>query len=238
MTILSIVQRVTRRLGISVPSAVVGNSDAQILQLVELANDEGRELSSRGRWQGMIRENVFDLVTTVSQGTMSGDVVDDGDYDYIINNTFWNRTTDLPVMGPVSAAQWQTLQTFPVTGPYQQWRIIGKNLYFDPVPPATDQCAFEYMSTSWCESSGGAGQSEWLADTDTGLLDENLMYLGLVWRWKSEKGLEYGEDFNSYERQVLDAIGRDGGSSVKDLNGSANDYREAGIIVPIGSWNP
>ena len=97
--------------------------------------------------------------------------------------------------------------------------------------------AFQYMSDSFCESTGEVGQNSWQADTDTGLLNESLMILGIRWRWLKTKGLEYAEDFNTYERRVNDAMARDGGAGVLNLGSGNRDYRQAGIIIPIGSWN-
>lgn len=238
MSLLTNVQKHCRRVGINAPASVVGNSDSQIAQILELANEEGTELAARTKWSKMIRERTFTIALSASQGAMNGTVITDSDFDYIIPETFWNRTTSMPIVGPVTDTQWQTLQAFPVTGPYQQWRLLGKNLYIDPVPTVADTAAFEYMSTSWCESSGGTGQSAWAADTDVGLLDENLMILGLKWRWRQAKGLDYAEDFNTYERRVMDAMAREGGKPIKYLDGMDRVQKQAGIIVPIGSWTP
>ena len=60
----------------------------------------------------------------------------------------------------------------------------------------------------------------------------------LTWvGWKKEHGLEYAEDFATYERRAEDALARDGGAPVKDMKSSDGLYRQAGIIIPIGSWS-
>ena len=236
MTVLTMIQNVADELGLSRPSSVISNSTAQVKQLLQVANREGQALAKRGRWSAMIRENTFTITAAASQGALNGTVISDSDYLYMINGTMWNRTTDMPIIGPVSSAQWQTLQAFPVTGPYQQWMIRGKNLYLDPVPTATDSAAFDYMSSSWCESAGGAGQRTWQADTDVGLLDEDLMGLGIIWRWKRRIGADYSEEFMEYERQVMTDLGRDGGAETLHLD-NAQGTRQAGIVIPIGSWN-
>jgi len=237
MALLGIVQRMTRSLGLDVPSAVVGNTDSQIIQILELLNEEGEDLAARGQWEAMVVNNTFTQAAAALQGAMNSDICTNGDFDYIVNDTMWNRTTQLPILGPLSSQDWQTLEAFPVTGPYQQFKIRGGKLYFDPVGAnATDTIAFEYMSTSWCESSGGTGQSTWAADTDVGRLDENLMRLGLIWRWKKQKGLAYAEDFNTYERRVKQALGRDGGAPRLSLSGGIR-HRIPGVMVPLGSWS-
>jgi hypothetical protein len=78
------------------------------------------------------------------------------------------------------------------------------------VPVAGDTIAFEWVSKNWVTVAAG-GTSTWTADADTGLLDEEIMTQGVIWRWKAAKGLEYAEDYNKYERLVADQMGRDGG---------------------------
>jgi hypothetical protein len=58
---------------------------------------------------------------------------------------------------------------------------------------------------------------------------------GLKWRWKKEKGLDYAEDLRTYETQVKDAMGRDGGKRVLNMNGCPSDAMP-GVFIPQGSW--
>lgn len=238
MSLLTIIQRVTPRLGLSKPASVVGNTDSQVMQLLELANEEGEELASRFNWQALVKENTFTISTgSRDQGALNSAVVSAGDFDYLLNDTIWNRTNTEIIWGPLDAVNRQTYKAFPVTGPYQRFWIQGGNLYLDPAPTSADSAAFEYKSTHWCESSGGTGQDEWSADTDVGRLDENLMRLGLLWRWKQAKGLDYAQEFDAYEMRVADAMGRDGGAPRLRMDSGPFD-RLPGIFVPQGSWNP
>ena len=239
MALLGMIQTVCKRIGITVPTTVVGNTDNQIIQLLAIADEEGEDLGSQlaDGWEAQRREATFTMVAGEDQGVMNGTVVAAGDFRYIINETLWNRTTSLPIIGPVSSAEWETLQAFPVTGPYEQWQIRNKNFRINPAPAGGDTMAFQYMSDSFCETTGMVGQNSWQNDTDTGLLSESLMTLGIRWRWLKTKGLEYAEDFNTYERRVTDAMARDGGAGVLNLGSGNRDYRQAGIIIPIGSWN-
>lgn len=235
MSLLTLIEKVTDRIGITKPTQVIGNTDKQIAQLLELANEEGEDLAARKRWTSMVRENVFTLTAARDQGLVNGTVVTDSDFDYYINDTFMDRTTSLRIVGPSDSREWQRLRAFPVTGPYLRHRFWGRHLYIDPVPSA-DTAAFEYVSTSWCETSVGVGQSAWAADDDVGILPESLMVLGVRWRWLKTKGLEYSEDFATYEARVADAMTRDGGARVVSLESRSGEY-ESGIVIPIGSWS-
>ncbi len=235
MTILSMLQDVATDIGITSPSSVIGNTDKQIIQLLAIANREGRDLANRYNWSFMTKEATFTQTAAALQGTIASLI--GTDYKSMKNNTMWNRTTQLPILGPLAPRDWQALQAFPVTGPYPQYRIQGKSIYFSPVPGnATDTIALEYKSSNWCEASGGTDQSAWAADTDVGLLDEDLMSLGILWRWYQRKGLDYAQQFDDYERNVANAMARDGSARQLRLDAGRSD-RIPGIFVPQGSWS-
>jgi hypothetical protein len=72
-------------------------------------------------------------------------------------------------------------------------------------------------------------------DDDVLLLREDLFKLGLEWRWKKAKGLEYAQEFADYEDFFADAFARDGTKDIINM-GSARYDIFPGILVPSGSW--
>ena len=59
MTLLTIIQDATQDLGLAEPTSVVGNNDKKIVQLLQLANREGRNLASRYNWSSLIKQVTF-----------------------------------------------------------------------------------------------------------------------------------------------------------------------------------
>lgn len=228
MSLLSIVQRAARRIGITAPDVVANSSDLQSLQLLEIANAECEDLANRYPWQALQKAVTFTTVATESQGSLSS-IADD--IEYIINNTIWNRDTRRPIFGPLTPQDRQLLQASPITGPFEQYSIRGDTLLFDPVPTAGQTCAFEYISNELVESSGGTGQELFQADTDVPKLSERIITSGIVWRWKQIKGFDYAQDFSTYESMVADAMARDGTKPVLDMGGGITDF-QPGIWVP------
>lgn len=204
MSLLSIVQNASDRLGLTRPTAVVASLDVQVLQMLGLAQEEGKDLADRHTWQALQAEHTF----STSNGTASYALP--SAFDAIIKDTVFNRTRRRRMFGDLTPEQWQETQSRLVTMVNPAFRIRGSLFYISPTPTSTETIAYEYMSKNWCQSSVGTGQSAWAADTDTGILDEELMTLGLKWRWKKSKGLDYAEDFNSYEIKVAKAIQDDG----------------------------
>lgn len=235
MSLLTIVQKAITRIGLTKPTAVVSNTDQQIIQILALANEEGDELSARYRWQNLTKEATFTTVATESQGAIT--TIAGTDFRYILNDTIWNRDLRRPVFGPLVSSQWQQLKAQNMQGPWNQFRIRGNNVLFIPVPTAGQACYFEWISRNWCQNAAGSTTySSWNADTDVGLVDEDVMVQGIVWRWKAAKGLDYGEDFAKYERRVADLISQDAGKQKLNMEGYSFDLYP-GIVVPSGSWN-
>jgi hypothetical protein len=142
----------------------------------------------------------------------------------------------LPAYGSLDPQSWQNYKAWGISNPFPKYRIRGGLLLLMPVPSAGDSYYFEYQSANWCASSGGTGQSSWAADTDVGLLDENLMTAGLIWRWKQAKGFDYAEDFRKYQTRVVNAMARDKESPILNMGRQSGSGR-GGIVVPIGDWN-
>lgn len=139
--------------------------------------------------------------------------------DSTANSTMWDRTFRWQMLGPLSAQEWQVLKSgIAPTGPRIRWRIMGNKFLIDPYPTQVDTLAYEYISNGFCQSAGGVAQSSWQADTDIGLLSEDLMTMGLKWRFLCAKGLSYAEEKNTYDRAVEVAAARDGGARPLFLN--------------------
>lgn len=234
MSLLTIIQRVAQRVNIASPSTAIGNTNREIIQLLAIANEEGDELFSRGRWQALISESTFASVATESQGAMTS--LAGTDFSWLCADTMLNRTRNLPIM-PVDDVDWQHMKSSTVTGPHEKFRIRGGNLIVIPTMTAGHTVAFEWVSKNWCQSSAGAGQSAWVADTDTGKLDERLMTKGVLWRWKKFKGLDYAQDFEEYEAMVADALARDGAKMRLNFGGQRGGRFLSNSSISQGNWS-
>jgi hypothetical protein len=198
-----------------------------------MSNEEGQELSTRYPWVVLQNEATFTTVATENQGAL--ETLAPG-LNYVINDTIWNRDLRRPVFGPKTPQTWQQNKAFAINGPWSNYRLIGGNLKMYPTPSAGQTCVFEYITKNWLtDTTGATSRQTWLADTDVPLLDDQLIVLGTIWRWKAMKGFEYAEDFAKYERRVLDAMGRDGGKDFLSLSNTKYDIFP-GVVVPAGSW--
>lgn len=232
MSLLTIVQDAADRIGLPQPAQVVGSSDTQVRQLLGLAQQEGKELARRGRWEAITKEKTFTATATEEQ---SGAIP--SDFCYMIEGSFWNRTQSRQVIGPLTSHRWQMLKTGLISNVWDAFRIRGGAILMNPTPTAGDSMAFEYISTQWCTNAAGdTYQAAWAADDDVSLLCEELHVLGLIWRWMRAKGFDYAEAMRTYETEVEQKLGRDGGQSLLNLNGDAGAYGPYDPLVPDGNW--
>lgn len=236
MSLLTVVQEFCRRTGLSVPTSVVGDSDTQTQQLLGLVNELVGEITLVPySFTALQREATFTTVSGADQGALST-LADDG-YKSIIPDSMYNRTQNLPILGPILSDEWQRLQSMGMTGTNYYFRERLGHLWFNPDATAGDTVAFEYRSTyAVVAADGTTYKATFTVDTDTFLLPESLLTLGLRWKWREEKGLDYGSLRESFERQLYTYKAEDGTKSRIDLSGESRKL-STGIIVPVGSYN-
>ncbi len=231
MSLLSLCQAAARQLNVGVPSAIVGNTNENAALLLRLATEEGLSLMRRYPWQVLTAEKTF---TTVAADEQTDALPTD--YDRMIPETMFNRGTRRRVAGPLSAEEWQQTKATLVTYVNPTFRIRGDAILMSPNPPAGETIAYEYVSKNFCKSEAGAGQADWVADNDLARLDEGLMTLGLVWRFRQVKGLAYADDVQMYERRVADAEMRDAVKPRISTAPIAYDRAATRLQVPE-TWN-
>jgi hypothetical protein len=232
-TLLNMIRRISRRVINQTPSVVATATDATTLLLLELAQEEGEQLARFGDWRALRSEKTF---TTVAAETQT-DTPIPTDWAGFIDDTFWNRSRRMRLYGPATAEEWQRWKagsTFPVTGTFY---FRGSSLLIQPTPTAGDTVAYEYRSSCWCQSSTGVAQDSWLADTDVGRLDTRLMGLGVIWRYRQNRGLDWQTDFDKYQFEVEQALSKDQPRKVIDMKETGMQSRIPGLVIPEGSWS-
>ncbi len=230
MSLLSIIQDVCGRLSLPQPTTVVGSTDKQVIQLLALANEEGKSLATRTRWQALNEEKTFVTVAAANQPAALPT-----DFDRFIPNSFFNRSTRRPMTGPLTPQQWQWIQAQPVYGTaYLMFRERTGQFLIVPTPAAGQTIAYEYVSKNWVLSATSVPKASFTADDDTSYLDEELIGLGARWRFLRAKGLDYAEEMATYELQVEQSVARDGGSTALTIAPQPVDLNR--VNIPDGNF--
>ena len=203
--------------GFERPTSVISNTDPIARQLLALAQREGKQLMRVSDWAILKKEHTF----STSNGTAAYALP--SDFDRLVLETSYNRSDNDILTGPISSSEYQLVNHgMATTGTTEKFRLKAASnalkIELDPTQSSTQTIGFEYVSTQFCQSSGGSGQAVWTADTDTGILDETTMEMGITWRFKAAHGLEYGEDYKQYQLEVRQAVARNGSSPVLQLD--------------------
>jgi hypothetical protein len=232
--LLSLAQDVADRVGLVRPTVVIGNSDAQVRNVLACAQQEGREQARRTGWQAITKEKTF---TTIAQESQTGALPTD--FDRFVPGTFYNRTRSRIVTGPLTAQEYADYKGRLTSIVYEAFRVRGDAILLLPTPTAGETMAFEYVSKWWAGTASDTAPTleQFAADTDENFLDDELFRLGMVWRFKKSRGLDYGEDHQSYEMHLAQVMGRDGGTRTLNMGGRVDRRVPRAPQAPDGNWN-
>lgn len=208
MTLLTIVQDAARYVGFDVPNSVVANTtDTTAQQMWAICNRLGKHLAEKFPWQVLIKEQPI----SISEGVPDYAVA--ADFSRLIDETIWNRTADTQVFSPVSGTDWHAIKGAPVvSATTMRVRLRNNRIEFaDDISAsqAGQEVYYGYISKYWCQSSGGAGQSAFAADSDVLLLDEELLTLGLIYRFLRAKGQPFEGEMAEYDDRYKLLTGSD-----------------------------
>lgn len=233
MSILSVIQDAAASVSLTRPSVIIGSQDKTVQQLFWFAVEECQALNKLW-WQSMTREKTFLTVAAAEQTNALPD-----DLDRFWPDSFFNRSTNRKVVGPVTVQQWQLIQSNSaaayVTLAYRQ---RDGAFLATPTPPAGQTIAYEYISTKWARSEDLlTAKLRWTVDTDTSYFDESLITLGIIWRWRARKGLSHDEDYDKWETRRDQLMANDGGSTKLSFAPPCDSYTPPLPTVPEGfSW--
>lgn len=241
MSLLTVVQAACRRLAIPVPDAVVSSTNSQVMQLWQLANQEGSELSERYDWSALVRQASFATVAAEDQPSSVPAA-----FGHYIIDSMWNRTTKRKCFGPLTSADWQQVLSYPIyTSINPVFRLVQPAGTIDgyvkmiPTPPAGQEVYYEYAMKYWAVEQGGSAptKADYEADTDFCAIDEKLVTRGVIWRFLEAKGFDYGEEYSKYEADVARAQAQDGGGKPRlNLVGGLGVQDIWPANIPIGNW--
>lgn len=221
MTLLTICQDALKEIGgFNVPETIVGNTDPTAVQLLALANRSGRELALDYKWEVLLETHTF----STADGTAAYALP--ADFHSIADGTAWDRTNDWRLAGPASKRAWEQFQSSAVTssGLRAWFRIQGRQFNLYPTPSSVRSIAYEYYQNTFVSPAAGSDKISFTLDTDTARIDEDLVLLGVKYRFKLAKGLPHGEEKAEFENRktALQSINK--GAPVVDFRGGSYEH--------------
>jgi hypothetical protein len=139
-------------------------------------------------------------------------------FDRITDRTQYDKSKRWEMLGPETPQQWQWLKSSYIsTGPRIRWRIMGQLFQIWPLTSTNEYLSFEYISGNWVQSASGAGQTQFLQDTDTCIFPDRLIVLGLKKKYFEVKGFDTSAFQRDYDMQLNIAKANDAGSPTLSL---------------------
>lgn len=98
------------------------------------------------------------------------------DYETITDRTQWDKSKHWEMLGPEDAQQWEWLKSgYISTGPRVRWRLYTGKFQIWPPMNTAEYLGFEYRSNAWALSATDVAQTQFIADSDTTILDDRLL---------------------------------------------------------------
>lgn len=226
-TLLNIVQKICIQIGIPDPGSVYSNTASDVQQLMRLVQQAGNELMQEHSWSILRRTRSFTGTATQEQPNDPP-----ADFDrFVPNSRLWNVNDRRDLAGVTNNEDWLRLTIEGTGGAVDYWTLTGGKINIYPVPSVEDEFRYIYVSKNWIlDADETTTKDEFEADTDTIRLPKELVILSGVWRWKQAKGLDYAEDFATFERRKEKTIGDDRGPH------TVSTARQSGFPATYWPW--
>jgi len=223
MSALTIVQDASSAMGLTQPSTIESSSDSQAIKMLSLLNRLGKQLNRSFDWQTMVRKTNF-TTDGSSEYIISASPVSVTDFANITTPLIYNYTENRAIVG-MGANEDQLRRMYGITNVSDnKFRILNDKLLFDSAIPSGQDLHFEYKSKNLVIPANGSDKSAFNLDADTSYLDEELLTLGLIYKFKNETGLTYDEEFREYQTYLSNLKDQDKQKLVVDM-GKAYPYR-------------
>jgi len=233
ITTNEIVNRVAVEIGLTPVQDVFSNDDPVFRQLTTLLTSCVQELMENYYWQILTRS--FQYTTIEGE---SGDLALPNDFGYMIPQTGWERSENVPLIGPLSAQDWTYLLGRDLVGStiYASFRFDqGAFRIFpnDPMPAGLE-INFEYISRNLIQLAS-TDPVEYADETalpsDIVLFPPNLITRMLKMKILDAKGFDSQKATDDYLVTLNSWMGKDNSAGI--LNAS----RSRGGFPYLNTWN-
>lgn len=231
-TVLNLIQTAAAELGLTKPQVVVSSADTGTQQLLSILTMVGESLLNDFDFQDLTKEYSFTTVLGTELYALPSD------FSSIINQTVWDRTTHLPLLGPKSSQEWQYIKgSLSSAGSFRtRYRLIGNQIKLHPVPSSSNQIWFEYVSTAWVKDASGTLKTSITADSDTVVFDDRLIIAGVKLKYREAQGLDTTSAARDWEYQYRQVLDNNKGAPVLSLAPRGNTSLLSTANIPDGSW--
>lgn len=190
------------------------STDANMVMLRRLLKSAGRDLVRSFAWSHLHVTHTF--------STSAGVTLYDAPAGFlrIVDQTQWNRSTQLPLGGPISPQGWQLFKAQAAGGVVDLYfRMRGAVLEVHPEPTSAVDVAYEYVTGYWVAADSGLvpAADEPTASTNYCLFDSHLLTRKVMLMWLQRRGFDSTAAQDAYDTAYAMATGADGAAPVLSL---------------------
>lgn len=230
MTVLEVAQRAALKCGFDVPASLTG-TERTTVAIVEVLNEAGRQIRDDYDWQSL-------------KGThrLTGDGVTEEfdlptDYARMSKNmAIWPSDTPAWPLDHISDVDlWLSFNAQNYASANGRWTIYGDEMHIKPAPGDAVTLDFFYIKDGIFVAGDTPGPRI-TNGSDTFKLDENLLKLCFIYKWKQANGQTYAAELNDYQDALSVKIGGDKGPRMLAMGRRTSNYDVSvaypGNIIP------
>ncbi len=208
MTILSVIQDACAQgLGLEVPDEVFASTDRSMIEMQRIANEMARRITDSYDWQDLCK-----IETITGDGSTTANDLP-SDYRRMLKEAkVWSSSLETSLSHIQSLDKWLELDVQSFDFVINAWTIYGGQMHIKPALASAVTAKYFYVRNTIVTASDASLKTTFTLDDDVFALNEDLLKLGIIWRWKEYKKLDYAEDLADYEELKERLIIADKGS--------------------------
>ena len=208
-TVLEIAKRVALKLGLDQPSALFSSTDRTDQELAEALLDAVDEILDAHDWQALRTISTI----TGDASTLSWAVPADF-HRLLLDPELYSSAFEVALTFISDPNEWLRYQTQTYDSVVNLWHLYQDEIHTDPAIGTGVTAKYWYISNKAVADSSSTAKAQFTADSDTFRLDDEMLRLCVIYKFRQNKGLPYAEEMADYERKKGKVILSDGGSPV------------------------
>lgn len=219
-TVNQIVNAVAVQVGLTPVADVFSTDDPVFAQMISLLTSGLQTLMEDYEWNNLVREY---QLTTVAGDT--GKYALPTDFAYMIDQTGWERSENVPLLGPVSAQEWTCLLGRDLVSStiYASFRFDQNEFYIFPNNPVTPDLNinFEYISRNLIQIAAAPTTytDEATVGADVVMFPPNLVRQQLKMMFLTAKGFDSSAAAQDFQKSIDGWMGRDKSAGILSASG-------------------
>lgn len=227
MTILSVCQRLSTKIGIARPTVIYASTDRDMYALQEVIADAVLTIKEAHDWQ------LFRAIETLTGDASAVGFDLPSDYDRMLRTaSLWSSRYQWAMEHILDTDRWLELLTLPYTQTTGSWTIYGGQIQILDTMATGDTAKFFYIKNLPVVSVTSTTKAAFTADDDSFRLDEELLRLAIIYKWKQAKQQAYEEEMADFNIMLNRMIDKDGGSKPIVSGGRRSTWRDRNVAWP------